>query len=224
MDITSYLLGKNASGGGGGGGLEEYIYTTPPTSANLISKIVKKLPTLDLSNVNNFNFQYGSYLEEIEGITGTSSRTSCASMFYECLRLRTVPLFDTSNVTDMSYMFYNCTNLESIPKFDTSKVTNMSEFLYTSYYEGQYGYYLTDLPLLDTSKVTNFSGMLYGRKHLSDQSLDNVLQMCVNATSFTGQKKLGSLGIYGSSGYSVQKIQALPHYQDFIDAGWSIGY
>lgn len=223
MDITSYLLGKNASGGGGGGA-EEYFVSPVPRYSNTITKITKKLPALDLTEVPAFSFSGADHLEEIEGITGTSNRTSCNGMFYECQRLKSIPAFDTSTVTNMNAMFQNCLTITTIPAFDTSNVTNMGAMFECDYVEGQYGGGLTDVPVLNTSKVTNFNSMFYGRKLLNNQSLDNILQMCINATSFTGTKNLVTLGIYSNSGYSVATIQSLPHYQDFINAGWTIGF
>lgn len=254
MDVTSYLLGKNASGGSTtlqdkevtittnttttieadtgydglntvevttnvGGGIDDYFLEQPPAYSGTIQKILKKIPPIDLSNNTSFNFQNASNLEEIEGITGTSQITNMTSMFYECQKLKAVPLFDTSNATNMSNMFYDVVDITTVPQFDTSNVTNMNSMFYCGYTETTG---LVNLPLLNTSKVTNFGSMLYGRKHLSDQSLDNVLQMCINATSFTGTKSLTSLGMYG--GYPTSKIISLPHYQDFTDAGWIIGF
>lgn len=44
-------------------------------------------------------------------------------MFYKCVSLETIPLFDTSNVTSMDSMFYNCTSLENIGGFLNCKVS-----------------------------------------------------------------------------------------------------
>ena len=35
---------------------------------------------------------------------------------------------------------------------------------------------------------------------------------------------LAQLGITDTTAYPTSRIQALPHYQDFLDAGWTIGY
>ena len=84
----------------------------------------------------------------------TSNVTSMEGMFMDTLRLRTVPMLNTSNVTDMSFMFasqytLNYT-LQSLPCFDTSRVTNMSNMLY-----GRAG--LTALPNYNTDNVTNMN-------------------------------------------------------------------
>jgi hypothetical protein len=47
--------------------------------------------------------------------------------------------------------------------------------------------------------------------------------MCINATSYTGTKTFSKFG-FNSGYYAASKIQSLPSYQDFITAGWTIGY
>jgi len=60
--------------------------------------------------------------------------------------------------------------------------------------------------------------------NLTDESLDNILQMCINTTSvYTRPKTLTELG-FNVGYYSASRIQSLPHYNDFINAGWTIGY
>ena len=65
--------------------------------------------------------------------------------------------------------------------------------------------------------------MFTGCVKLTDNSLNNILQICINATLYTGTKTLYTLG-FRSNKYSVERIQALSNYQAFIDAGWTIGY
>ena len=135
-------------------------------------------------------------------------------------KLKFMPLVDTSIATNMSQMFRNCHTLSSIPQLNTSNVTNMS-----SMFGGCES--LINVPQLNTSNVTNMSSMFSSCVSLSDTSLDNILQMCINATSYTGTKTLKTIGFqYTSmtSKYPASRIEALPHYQDFIDAGWTIGY
>lgn len=106
--------------------------------------------------------------------------------------------------------------VKKIPLINTSNVTSMSgAFANMSK--------LIDIPILDTSNVTNFSSFIFQTKNLNNESLDNILQMCINATHVAGNKTLSYLG-FNSSSYPASRIEALPHYQDFIDAGWTIGY
>lgn len=261
MDITSYLLGKQAGGGStptlqdksvtitengttsvtadsgydglsnvsvttnvSGGGVDEYFLANTQAGFNGMNGIIKKVPTLDIANTPYFSFSNCSFLEEIEGITGTSNRISGHQMFYNCYRLKEIPYFDTSSFTTMENFARNCESLSTIPLFNTSNVTTMNYMLACTNEGGYDGNVLTYVPAFNTSKVTSFTGMFQGRKNMNDEALDNILQMCIGATSFTGSKTLGQLGIYSNSGYPASRIQALPHYQDFVNAGWSIGY
>ena len=135
--------------------------------------------------------------------------------FYNDLNLKIMPLVDTSNATNMYGMFENTKGLTTIPLLDTSNVTNMNSMFY--------GSGISTIPLLNTSKVTDMGSMFSNGRSLTDESLDNILQMCINATSYAKTKKLSQLGLR-SVYYPVSRIQALPHYQDFLDAGWTIGY
>jgi hypothetical protein len=96
----------------------------------------------------------------------------------------------------MQKMFQNCYNLASVPLLDTSAITGSS----------------------------SFASMFTNCYNLTDTSLDNILQMCINATGYTGNKTLSALGFTNSTIYSESRIQALPHYQAFVNAGWTIGY
>lgn len=124
------------------------------------------------------------------------------------------PLVDTSNVTNMNYMFNNCTSLKEIPQLNTSNVTNMSYMFYncTS---------LEEIPQLNTSNTIGMSNMFSSCNKLTDTSIDNILQFCI-----TSKRENGTLKYLGfdSDVYPINRIEALPHYQDFLDAGWTIGY
>jgi len=157
----------------------------------------------------------------IPTINSTSNVTNMSNMFYGCSNITNLDLssFDTSNVTNMDSMFSDCNNLTSISwgnNFDTSKVTNMNSMFLNCIY-------LQNIPILNTSSVTNMNRMFFNCQNLTDTSLDNVLQMCISATNYTGTKTIAFL--WGYTNYpSASRIQALPHYQAFIDAGWAIGY
>ncbi len=150
-------------------------------------------------------------------LVDTSSATSMEGMFSGCVSLMAVPLLNTSTVTNMYSMFENCSSLKEIPLLNTSAVSNMR-----SMFKGCMA--LKTIPVLNTSSVTNFQQTFTNCYLLSDTTLDNILQMCINATSYAGTKTLQYLGIASYNGYPVTRIQALPHYQDFLDAGWTIGY
>lgn len=152
-------------------------------------------------------------------LVDTSNATDMSSMFRGCAALINVPLLNTSNVTRIDEAFTDCP-IFSIPLIDTSKVTTMRQT-----FGGCNN--LKNVPLLDTSSISatnGFQNTFNPCYSLTDESLDNILQMCINATSYPGTKTLKYLGFASYNGFPASRIQALPHYQDFIDAGWTIGY
>ena len=220
MDITSYLLGKNASSGGGGGSVDEYfqqdLTAVTQISSPVVKYINKKIPTLTLNSsitATTSFFAYCTYLETAP-MMNTENITAMNGMFQYCGSLKEVPKYNTSKVTDMSSMFERCGVLETVPQFDTSKVTTFyNTFVYCNE--------LKNVPVLDFSSVTTFTYMFRNCTKLSNDSINNILASCITATSFTGQKKLTSLGL-STSYYPVNMIQGLSNYQAFINAGWTI--
>ena len=124
------------------------------------------------------------------------------------------PQLDTSSVTNMSNMFYGCTNLTTIPLLNTINVTNMSHM-----FNGCTN--LTTIPLLNTSNVTNMNSMFSNCSSLSDESLNNILAMCTNATKITSGKTLNQIGLTRDQ---ATRCQSLSNYEAFTAAGWTTGY
>ena len=147
-------------------------------------------------------------------LVDTSNVTDMMGTFSSCSSLKEIPQLNTSNVTSMNYMFDICTLLKEVPQFDTSNVTDMTGMF-------QYCELLENVPQFDTSNVTDMYNMFYLCNKLTDTSIDNILQFCITSKIENGT--LQYLG-FDSNVYPVNRIEALPHYQDFIDAGWTIGY
>lgn len=220
MDVLSYLLGKESSGGGGGGSSLDWSaigYSDTPQGIIDGYNYAKNIYDNWDSSQTNLSYKYMNNKElSIFPLVNTSNATNMYGMFNGCLALIGVPKFDTSNNTQMGNMFYNCQGLTSVPLFDTSKVTDMQAAFKNCNS-------LKNVPLFDTPKVQYMDTMFNSSPNLTDTSLDNILQMCINAVSYKSTKTLNALG-FSSSNYPATRIQALPHYQDFIDAGWTIGY
>ena len=125
--------------------------------------------------------------------SGIVCPSDSSNMFWGCTNLTTIPLLDTSNVTSMEYMFYNCENLTTIPLLNTSNVTNMSQMF----------------------------GGFNGCTSLTDESLNNILAMCKNATSYTDTKTLRYIGLTSTQ---ANKCKTLSNYSAFTSAGWTTGY
>lgn len=219
MDITSYLLGKNSAGGGSGLDWATLGYSgVPKTLLNAFnySLEIQRTWTPSDSTRNRFKQNFDLFFMPL---VDTSITSNMSSMFQTCNNLQSVPLLNTSNCTTTAYMFQDCELLVEVPLFDLSKVTDANYMFYGCKK-------LEDVPQFNLSSVKSNSSMAMmfsGCKNLTDKSLNNILAMCINATSYIGTKTLSQLG-FSSANYSVTRIQALSNYQAFIDAGWTIGY
>lgn len=140
--------------------------------------------------------------------------TSLSFSFYAMKSLLEMPDIDTSDVTSTSYCLVGCTSLVTARAWDLSKVTTTQSMFSecTS---------LANVPVYNLPLCTNCSNMFNYVANLTNDSLDNILQTCIGMTSYTGTKKLTTLGIT-STNYSRATIQGLAHYSAFVSAGWSI--
>lgn len=172
------------------------------------------IPSFNMSNATSTEYMFTNCYNLITiPELNTSNVTSMRSMFNNCYGLKTMSLIDTSNNTSMREMFKNCYCLHTIPLLNTAKVTSMY-----STFNGCLA--LVSVPVLDTSKVTDFTSCFANCTSLSDDSLNNILQMCINATSYAGTKSLYAMGIDTSLYYN--RITSCSNYQAFLSAGWVI--
>ena len=202
------------------------------------------IPLLNTVKVNTMRnmFYFCRSLTNLPEFNTTSVK-NMSYMLYHCENLTSIPTIDTSNVTDMSYMFYGCKNLMSLPELNT---TNVTTFKYT--FEGCAS--LTSIPALNVAKCKNFQHMFDGCTNLqnvpvydvtvapvnitdmflncpslSDDSLNNILQTCINSDSDTsspnGYKTLKDIGL---SEEQATKCTTLSNYSAFTAAGWTTGY
>lgn len=171
------------------------------------------VPGLDLSAGVKFGSSTFETLPSAIAGANWNTVTDCQGMF-KSSNLTSFPLVDTSNVTTMTSMFQMCFGLTTIPQLNTGNVQYM-----------QYTFQwcpITTVPLLDTHSCQTMTDMFGNCTNIDDTGLDNILQMCANVDDgYFSNKTLSDIGIKTST-YSSEKIQSLPHYQDFLDAGWTI--
>lgn len=165
-----------------------------------------------------YNSQQASNFDWLEN-ADTSLYTDMRDMFNMCRLVSTIPPLNTDNVTLMSSMFSSCLHLTSFSLSDTSKVTDMSSMFYNC--ES-----LVNLPLLNTSSVKKMQSMFGGKFGgncllLSNESLNNILAMCKNATNYTQTKTLAFIGLTQTQ---ATTCQSLSNWNAFVNAGWSTGY
>lgn len=196
------------------------------------------IPLLDTSNVTNMGFTFNSCKSIITiPELNTSNVTNMGNMLSECINLITIPLIDTSNVTNMAGMFLGCSSLETIPLLVTSNVTNMARMfsdcssletiplidtsnVTTMYYMFYNCINLTTVPALNTSNITRIDNIFYNCSSLSNDSLNNILTMCTNATKITSK----TLKFIGLTEEQANICVTLSNYSAFTSAGWTTGY
>lgn len=227
IDLFSYILGKNAGGGGGSTiNNQDIIVTqngeyTAESGYTGLGTVTVNVPAPNIWSDCGYNTTPQT-INDAHTLTKAcydgwdSSWTSFDGYMDNYSDLIIVPMIDTSNITSFSRSFRNCSQIVDFPLLNTSNATGFSNVFYncTS---------LKNVPVLDTSKADNLSGFFSNCPKLSTTSLNNILQMCINATSYNATKTLYYLGLR-SGNYPVETIEALPKYQDFITAGWTIGY
>lgn len=113
--------------------------------------------------------------------------------------------------------FFNyARGLIEVELFDTSEVTNMENMF-------SYCTSLTTVPVFDMSVVEAVYNMFLECPNLSDESLNNILRMCIDVGNngvFTGEKVLATLGL---SQEQIEACRNLHNYQEFIESGWEEG-
>ena len=124
------------------------------------------------------------------------------------------PVIDFTGITTLANSFSNFAKLKKINLTGTSGVTSWFKAFY-------YCTDLEDVALMNTSSATNFNNMFAGCSKLTNESLNNILQMCANATNYTNTKTLSAIGI---SSTQATTCQSLSNYSAFTSAGWTTGY
>ena len=197
------------------------------------------------TNTQKYNFNdCFSGCRNLKKVTLNMKADTLTGMFYDCRSFTgNLTGLDTSEVTNFSNMFENCINLEIMPPIDTSSATSMYRMfgaceklqtmeIATYNYShvtnfGQMFWQCTaiiNLPWINFSAATNLTNMFQATgSNLTEQSRDNLLRSLTSAIAYTGTKTLSQLG-FTNSMYSAASWQALQHYTDFVNAGWSIGY
>lgn len=167
------------------------------------------------SSITNLSQKfYNSDLLKFMPMVDTSKATNTSNMFYNCINLMAIPLLNISDVKNTTSMFYRCRNLIEIPHFDVSSATKC-----TSMFSGCSN--LKTVPNLNISKTTDATSMFLSCTNLSNESLNNIMEMCINAIKITSNKTLKNIGLTQTQ---TETCQSLSNYQAFLDAGWTTGY
>lgn len=146
-------------------------------------------------------------LENVEyiGPLSASLLTSAARLFQDCKALLVAPTLNFPSNLSFMNTFSGCESMTTVEVLDTSKIGTS-----TSY--GHVG-----------SEEYCMDGMFEGCVSLSEESLNNILQMCINAVNVTtaDYKTLAHIGLTSAQ---ATVCATLSNYEAFIAAGWTTGY
>lgn len=187
---------------------------------NKLSKQSKATPTGTINITENGEVDVTQYATANVNVASPSSDYNAkvltnAGSYFEIKNLIVeLPTIDFSNMTVLSNAFSNFATLKKVNLTGTGNVTNLFHCFY-------FCNDLEDINVFDTSSVGNFNATFTGCNSLTNTSLNNIMQMCINATSYTGTKTLLQLGL---SSEQATRCQSLSNYQAFISAGWTTGY
>ncbi len=171
----------------------------------------------DLVTIFDRTFSGCESLTEIPSLN-TSAATITFGMFSGCILLETIPMLDTSHVTDMTNMFYGCTNLQTVPELDTSSATKMNRM-----FSGCTN--LQTVPELNASSVTDMLYIFEKCPNLSEESLNNILKMCISVSSSGyDTKSHKELEYMGLTREQADICKTLSNWDAFVAAGWTTGY
>jgi hypothetical protein len=195
--------------------------TKDTTFANKI--ILKELDftDLDISMFTTFGqaFDGCKLLTKIKGLK-IDKNIPMNAMFKDCSNLVEIVDCNLRNCTISGAMFYNCSKIQEIGDWlDTSQSTYMYQMFFncTS---------LVTIPPLSAEKLnTNaqaIANMFYNCPKLSDDSLNNIMAMCITATSVaSGYRRLSYVGLTEEQ---ATRCQGLSNWEAFVAAGWTTGY
>ena len=155
-----------------------------------------------------------SYNDMEPRVLTNSDKELNRNLYVVPIKLDGTPLLDTSQLTNCGGLFQNSQNLIFVPMLDISNATDIA-FMFGDCTN------LIYIPVLNTSKVVDMLGTFTRCPKLSDKSLNNILQMCINASNYRENKTLEYLGL---SEEQATKCTTLSNYEAFTEAGWTTGY
>jgi len=214
-----------------------YANNSIPITVNM----QEEFSDVDITNVTNISglFYNCRSLTSVSNFN-TSNVKDMSGLFDYCYNLTTVPNFDTSNVVNMVAMLSSCRNVLNIPNYNTSNVMNMTYMLEYHYnlsttpnfntanvvsmaYMFAEDIKLTSVVTYNTANVTNMCGMFIKCNNLSDASVQNIINMCLNSnvtnTTIMNLNTANVYSIFRDSNITSERYSN--RLEELTQAGWS---
>ena len=170
---------------------------------------------IDFSNMEDTNSMfYMCHIPELDFEFNMPKVLDAHSMFEQSNKLTKVGVITIPSATDIHSMFGNANKLLEVNMQETGNVTNFS-YLCSDCAS------LVTFHTIDMSSSTSIINMFSSCPKLSDDSLNNIMESLITATSYTGTKTLAYIGLTSEQ---ATKCTTLSNYSAFTAAGWTTGY
>lgn len=227
LDLSDYFGNTISAGSGNVGGYTNLIKKIPDgitvSGTSLQRAFIQykgtSLPTMNTSAVVNIDYAFDTCLN-VTAIPyyNFENVTSAMGAFEYCESITSFPITYFNSLINANSMFAGCILLKTFSSYYFPNLTNCFNMF-------RQCLALEDLPPLQVKNASNvnFSSMFALCPSLTDASINNIMQMCIDTTNYNGTKTLAYLG-FESSDYPASRIQGLTNYTAFVNAGWTIGY
>ena len=140
--------------------------------------------------------------------------TNLDSFCYACADLTTVGTITVTQKCSFTRTFAECKKLTTVGGIN-GKLSNAEETFRNCTL-------LENIPEFDCSEVIRLYNTFQGCSSLSDESLNNILNICRKSNVTNTSYK--TLKFAGLTSEQATTCQGLSNYQAFLDAGWTTGY
>ena len=189
------------------------------TSTGFINSVelYDKLETINIDkDINLNNVLYNSNIQSLPKIN-VDSAINIGGLCNKCTNLINASTINAPNVTTANAIFNQCSSMITAPEIILPKATITRHIL-------SHCTSLVNVPVYDFPLATNLDNMFYNDTALSDESLNNIMQTCINLTAFTAIGKNLTLKYIGLTEEQANKCKTLSNYSAFTAAGWTTGY
>lgn len=165
-------------------------YNTIYIATSLFSNCV------NMTHINNLNLYRAS---------------NCRYIFYGCTNLVNIQNITFNNMLNLEAGFSDCISLVDAPDLNLNKCRGI-RWLFRNCSN------LVNIPLYDLSNIDTCYDFVQNCPNLSNDSLNNILQMCTQISN------IQSLYHIGLTEDQANICMNLSNYQNFINSGWTTGY
>ena len=170
------------------------------------------IPNIDYTTIRDAQYLF-AYCNNITYINNLNlyRASNCKGLFNDCTNLVDIEGVILNSCSNLEVGFSNCTSLVNAPNLNLN-ICNGIRYLFRNCYN------LVNIPLYNTLNIDTCDGFVSGCPNLSNDSLNNILQMCSQI------KNIRNLRHIGLTENQANICMNLSNYQNFINAGWTTGY